>query len=310
MKNVVFQEWAEEWLTYKKRYVKESTYANYLIWMRNHLIPAVGEEQVERVNSARIQEQISFWMEYGRRDGQGGLSEKTIKDMVMILKLCLRDYAKFQEENSPDFHVIYPGNQKEKRVEVLSQKQQGDLLDAIHQDGSYEALGYAMALYTGLRIGEICALKWENINMYERKIFVNKTIQRIYLKEGDGGKSKVIITTPKSEKSIRNIPVSDALYGLLREKVCDDKNIYFITGTCKYMEPRLYRKHYKKFLLQNKLEYIKFHGLRHTFATRCIEQGANYKVVSELLGHSSVKLTLDYYVHPQWEEKKRCVELI
>ena len=230
--------------------------------------------------------------------------------MVMILKLCLRDYAKFQEENSPDFHVIYPGNQKEKRVEVLSQKQQGDLLDAIHQDGSYEALGYAMALYTGLRIGEICALKWENINMYERKIFVNKTIQRIYLKEGDGGKSKVIITTPKSEKSIRNIPVSDALYGLLREKVCDDKNIYFITGTRKYMEPRLYRKHYKKFLLQNKMEYIKFHGLRHTFATRCIEQGANYKVVSELLGHSSVKLTLDYYVHPQWEEKKKCVELI
>ena len=137
-------------------------------------------------------------------------------------------------------------------------------------------------------------------------------MQRIYLKDqlGERGYTKVTVTTPKSRKSVREIPISDALYELLKKYRNQNPEYYLITGSSRHMEPRLYRKHYAHFLEKKKTEYIHFHGLRHTFATRCIEAGADYKVVSELLGHASVNLTLNLYVHPQWEDKKRCVDLV
>lgn len=312
MRKVVFHDWAEEWLKYKKKYVKESTYANYLILMRNHIIPAMKERNVNEINSAVIQEQISVWMECGRMDGCGGLSQKTIRDMVTILKMSLYDYAKLHEEDMPVFEIEYPSDRAAKRLSVLSREQQECLLNIVKKDGGYESLGYAMSLYTGIRIGELCALQWKDIDMQKRSIVVDKTLQRIYLKgnRSGKGKTKITITTPKSAKSARIIPISRALYELLDSRYCRDGDRYILTGTRKYIEPRLYRKHYQKFLIENKTEYIHFHSLRHTFATRCVECGANYKVVSELLGHSSVNITLNLYVHPQWEEKMRCVEMI
>lgn len=127
---------------------------------------------------------------------------------------------------------------------------------------------------------------------------------------GGMGHTKVMITTPKSRKSVREIPISEALYEMLSKYKRQNPEHYLVTGSPLYMEPRLYRKHYAGFFEKKKAEYIHFHGLRHTFATRCIEAGADYKVVSELLGHASVNLTLNLYVHPQWEDKKRCVDLV
>ena len=214
--------------------------------------------------------------------------------------------------------IEFPANMRLNQLDVLSKAQQEKLLHVIQNNMGNEELGYALSLYTGMRIGEICALQWADIDMDARIITVNKTLQRIYLKENEGkgrgekskGKTKITITTPKSAKAVRNIPISEALYKLLIQKACDDGEVYLLTGSKKYIEPRLYRKHYQKFLNEHQTEYIRFHGLRHTFATRCIEKGANYKVVSELMGHASVNLTLNLYVHPQWEEKKRCVEMI
>lgn len=318
MENVVLRDWAEEWLDYKKKYVKESTYANYLILMKNQILPAMGDIAVEEIGSAKIQGLVSMWMENGRLDGQGGLSQKTIKDLVTIIKMCIRDYAKQQERRMPLMDIEFPANMRLNQLDVLSKAQQEKLLHVIQNNMGNEELGYALSLYTGMRIGEICALQWADIDMDARIITVNKTLQRIYLKENEGkgrgekskGKTKITITTPKSAKAVRNIPISEALYKLLIQKACDDGEVYLLTGSKKYIEPRLYRKHYQKFLNEHQTEYIRFHGLRHTFATRCIEKGANYKVVSELMGHASVNLTLNLYVHPQWEEKKRCVEMI
>lgn len=312
MKQKLMNEWAEEWLQYKKGYVKESTYANYLILMRNQIIPRLGEKPVEEVDSKTVQEQVTYWSERGRLDGKGGLAQKTVKDIVVILKMCRRDYAKMYDCNMPVLEVEYPVNKKINRLNVMSKEQQERFLNIICEELEYESLGYALSLYTGIRIGELCALQWSDIDMESRSIAIRKTLQRIYLKDKKGrkGKTKITITTPKSAKADREIPISDALHTLLSMKYCKDKNAYLLTGTRKYMEPRLYRRHYERFLKENSTEYIRFHGLRHTFATRCIESGADYKVVSELLGHASVNLTLNLYVHPCWEDKKRCVELI
>lgn len=311
MKTVLFEEWAGEWLAHKRNYVKESTYANYLITVVNHLIPTFKGRKMEDITTNVVQDAVLGWSENGRLDGKGGLGHKSIRDMVVILKMCLKDYEARYDAEIKLRTIDYPIQKKTDAQCSLSQNQREHLLRIINKNLESESLGYAVSLYTGIRIGELCALKWEDIDMENRIIKINKTLQRIYLKSTrKKGRTKVIITTPKSMKGIRDIPISEALFVLLEKARCLDKGAYLLTGTRKFIEPRLYGKHYQKFLSIFQFKAIKFHGLRHTFATRCIEAGADYKVVSELLGHSSVNLTLNLYVHPHMDDKRRCVELL
>lgn len=311
METILFKDWAEEWLQKKKRFVKESTYANYSILMQNHIIPAFSDEIPERISTEKIQAVVLQWLERGRLNNKGSLARKTVKDMVVILKMCLKDYELSKNQEIRIYSINFPREYyKAERKDVLAEGEYKKFLMIIQKNLNYETLGYAICLYTGIRIGELCALKWKDINLKERIIRIDKTIQRIYLKNGNRGTTKIVITLPKSSKSIRRIPISNQLYQLLHPFQKKNSDTYVLTGQEKYIEPRLYRTHYNKFLEQHNLPLIRFHGLRHTFATRCIEAGADYKVVSELLGHASVNTTLNLYVHPQMEEKRRCVELL
>ncbi len=160
----------------------------------------------------------------------------------------------------------------------------------------------------GIRLGEICALKWEDINFQTQTLKINKTIQRIKnLDENAVTKTKIIIDAPKSQKSIRDIPIPSFMLDLL-EKNKADKNSYLLTGTPKYIEPRVYQDMFKKYLKESGINDIKFHALRHTFATRAIEKDFDIKSLSEILGHSSVKFTLERYVHPSDEYKRQNME--
>lgn len=347
MKKMTLEQWGREWLKYKRDYVKESTYANYLFLMERQVFQNLGMIEVEALDSVILQHTVMHWLKWGRINGAGGLSQKTVRDILMILKMCLRDYGRKYGRTMPEWQVELPVRQLEENRQkraVLSKGQQQKLLEWIRQELNYETLGYAVTLYTGIRIGELCALKWGDVDFEQRSICISKTIQRIYLKnpenrgnikdgedrdkrtESEGnerknkqgnrkrsrekGRTKILLTTPKSRKSIREIPIADALYDLMQPFCGEAPEHFLVTGSRRYMEPRLYRKHYARFLEKKEAEHIHFHGLRHTFATRCVEEGADYKVVSELLGHASVNLTLNLYVHPQWEDKKRCVELI
>lgn len=166
-------------------------------------------------------------------------------------------------------------------------------------------------MYTGLRIGEICALKWNDIDFDNKILIVNKTIQRIFIKNIENkSHSKILITSPKSKSSNREIPLSNSIYNILKLHIPKDTNTYFITGNQKYIEPRTYRSYYDRFIKNIGIEHINFHALRHTFATRLIESGVDYKTVSELLGHSSVNITLSMYIHPHMEQKRKAVECI
>lgn len=312
LENVLFELWAKDWLEEKRHYVKESTYANYRTIMINHLIPEFGLHQIIDINCEMIQKAVIHWSNQGRLDKKGGLSIKSIRDMIVVLKMCLRDAELDEGQITGKTGISYPRkeNTSGKEIFALSEQAYSLYINAILQHPVPENIGFILCLYTGMRIGEICALQWGDINMEEKVIHVNKTIQRIYIKNWNKkGVSRVVITTPKSPKSIRIIPISDTIFGLLKRHRQSD-HVYVVTGQETFIEPRLYRKHYVKFVNENSLEYIKFHGLRHTFATRCIEAGADYKTVSELLGHASVNLTLNLYVHPHLEEKRKCVNLL
>ena len=312
MKNMIFKEWAAIWLQQKEYLVKESTYANYSVALVNHIIPYLGEQFLKDIDKMMVQKMVWHLLKSGRVDRSGGLSLKTVKDINNILMSCLRDAQ--QDEHYYNWKIMYPRKSENRingLVQIISINDTNIMLKSIRKNCTPEYLGFAISIYTGMRIGEICALKWEDIDMTERYIVVNKTLQRVYIKDF-GGKnySKIIIASPKTSKSKRIIPVNDSLYKLLNECYPHKQESYVITGRQTYLEPRAYRNRFKKFLRENKLPNIRFHAIRHTFATRCISSGIDYKTVSELLGHSSVNLTMNLYVHCQMEEKRRCTEAL
>lgn len=306
----MFGTWVKIWLEEKKNYVKESTYANYRTLIINHLVPEFGNMSLKDIDYNIIQKSILNWATEGRVDGKGGLSIKTIKDMVVVLKMCLRDADIDERQITKHSGITYPVKKCTDKSLALNETQFKKYQEAILKNLNTETMGFLICLFTGLRIGELCALKWSDINMEEKIISINKTIQRIYIKNIDTkGMTHVTISAPKSPKSIRVVPIAENIFDVLYKRRQDNK-CYVITGTEKYIEPRLYRKHYLNFITENSLEYIHFHGLRHTFATRCIAAGADYKTVSELLGHASVNMTLNLYVHPHLDEKRKCVNLL
>lgn len=164
-----------------------------------------------------------------------------------------------------------------------------------------------LALCAGLRIGEVCALRWKDIDLSRRIITVGGTLCRVY--NCDKRASGIFMSTPKTRNSHREIPIPAVLYdALCRVKRSQRQPVYVVGNGETAKEPRTYRETFRQMLVRLGIPNIVFHGLRHTFATRCIESGCDYKTVSALLGHSNVATTLNLYVHPCMEQKKRCMD--
>ena len=192
---------------------------------------------------------------------------------------------------------------------ILSKTERRKIIKYCLEENSLKTLGIIICLNTGLRIGEICALKWKGINLEKREINIRNTLQRIY--DEPQKKTRIIIESAKTRTSIRNIPITNKLYNLLyplRKKYKDDD--FFLTGSSeKYIEPRRYQQIFKNILkICNIKKSYKFHILRHTFATECIEVGIDPKSLSEILGHSDVSITLNRYVHSSYKLKRKYLE--
>jgi integrase len=308
---IKYGEWVALWLESKKDFVKMSTYANYSMAAINHIIPSLGNYTINEISEPIVQETVIYWINNGKMAG-GGLSKKTVKDMLSIIKLSLKAAARKKMISSiPDMDVVIPSSNSVGKVVTFNSDEQNKILSMVLESPSPRNVGVIISLLAGLRIGELCALKWSDINMENRTIHVTKTMQRLYLKELSGTReSRVIITPPKTRSSIRIVPISSRLFLYLSAIVAEDSEAYVITGMKEFLEPRTYRSYYNRLLLRHGIEHVKFHGLRHTFATRCIEAGADCKTVSVLLGHASVNMTLNLYVHPGMDQKRKCVELI
>ena len=294
-KNVV-----ELWQADKQQYVKKSTFAAYSLLIANHLLPAfsestdIVEEDVQQFVFAKLEE---------------GLSQKSVKDILIVLKMILRFAVKQGFMPHREIDVKFPTERERQELEVLSRSSQKHIMEYVQKNFTFMNLGIYICLCAGLRIGEVCALVWDDIDVENGVINVSKTIQRIYVIEGGKKHTEVIIDTPKSRNSIREIPIARDLLKMIKPfKKIVNGNFYVLTNSDHPTEPRTYRNYYKRLMEQLDMPKLKFHGLRHSFATRCIESKCDYKTVSVLLGHSNISTTLNLYVHPNMEQKKKCVE--
>ncbi len=306
-KKLTYGDWLNLWIEEQRLFIKESTFATYVNIIENHIKHDLGSYFCNQLTEEILQDFIIQKLEHGRLDNKGGLSVKTVRDIVIICKSSIKSAAKQGYATLKSFDLKIP--KAEKPAVSVFENQDINQIIAYANNQDSRILGIIISIYTGLRIGEVCGLKWQDIDMIHHTIIVQRTIQRIYIKQPQNRFSKVIETTPKTRSSQRVLPINSALQKIL-QKHMQNNDCYVVSGTPFPIEPRTYRNYFSSILKQLGIERKNYHSLRHTFATKCIEVGVDYKTVSELLGHSNVSLTLNLYVHPRMEQKRECVELI
>ena len=288
------------WAVDKKQYVKKSTYSAYMLLIENHILPAFGD--MDKIQEADVQSFVFEKLELG-------LSQKSIKDILIVLKMVLKFGAKGDLFDYKPFDIKFPTQREKQSIEVLSRTDQKKIMNYVQTHFTFRNLGIYVCLAGGMRIGEICALTWDDINTDTGIISIRRTIQRVYVVEAGSRHTEVILDTPKTRNSIRDIPMTRELSRILKPiKKIVNKDFFVLTNEAKPTEPRTYRSYFKQFIKALDIPELKFHGLRHSFATRCIESECDYKTVSVLLGHSNITTTLNLYVHPNLEQKKKCID--
>ncbi|MEL7564273.1 MAG: site-specific integrase [Dehalobacterium sp.] len=296
------EEYLSLWLQSNKISVKKSTFANYDGIIRRHIVPFIGKIPLNQINSKMIQQYINKKLESGRLDGKGGLSVKTARDISDLLKRSLKTAGIELNFKLPKYTLP--------KLRVLTHEEQSALISVAKCEKDLLGLGTLISLFTGIRIGELCSLKWGDVSLDDGILKINKTIQRIKNCGGSSnGKTIIDIGTPKSECSVRDIPLPHFLLCRLAQlKKTYNDNYYILSGDNQYVEPRLCQYRFKRLVKSAGISNINFHVLRHTFATRCVELGVDVKTISKLLGHSNVNITLNRYVHPAFEHQRGCLE--
>lgn len=296
-----FAEVARAWLANKEQFVKRGTYAIYALQIEKHLLPIFGTHQAVSEEEAQgfILDKL-----------QSGLSLKTTKDLIILLKMILRYAIKMYGWQYVEMELKYPTACMAPHIEVLPRTHQRKIMQYVREHFTFRNLGILICLSTGMRIGEICALKWSDIDLVEGVIRVSRSLQRIYMLRPDGSRyTEIVESTPKTSNSMREIPLSRDLKAIIKplSKIVNT-DYYVLTNEGKPTEPRTYRMYYRALMQELDMPRLKFHGLRHSFATRCIESGCDYKTVSALLGHANISTTLNLYVHPNLDQKRRVID--
>lgn len=297
-----YTELLDAWLHSTYLNTKESTQARYTHLINTHIKPHLGCYTLSQLSTEIIEAFIEQQLTNGRLDGQGGLSPKTVTDILTIVKSTI-EYAKYK-----DLQIIcnlskLSIKKKEKEMRVLSQSEQEALITVLINEMDRYKFGVLLSLYTGIRIGELCALQWEDFCISQNTLKIRKTMQRIQdLGNGSISKTKIVITEPKSQCSVRDIPLPLFIVEIARPFMSNPK-AYILTGNDRYIEPRTMQNRFKGYVKESGIELANFHALRHTFATRCVEVGFEIKSLSEVLGHANVNITLNRYVHSSFELK-------
>ena len=291
------------WLLSAKIAIKESTFAKYSQLIDCHIRPELGQYPLSKISTQILREFIQQQLLVGRLDGKGGLSPKTVTDILTII----RESMAYAEDNGA-MVVCNPQKltikRKEKEMRVLTSQEQAALVCVLMNEVNLSKFGVLLSLYTGIRIGELCALQWEDLCLNSSILKVRKTIQRIQNRNAEAErKTKVIITEPKSQCSIRDIPLPLFIVELAKRFEAGPK-AYVLSGTeSRYVEPRIMQERFKQYIAEAGIADANFHATRHTFATRCVEVGFDLKSLSEILGHANVNITLNRYVHSSFELK-------
>ncbi len=304
--SVTFGELAGQWLSDVRITVKESTFTRYHRVVTKYLIPQFQDQSLKNIDPAYLAGITERLMCSGGASGRA-LSAKTVTDILSVLKSILK-YAEENDYPTPNWHRLkYPPRERGKAKSFSPESRQA-IAYAISRSEDPTCLGVCFAYYTGVRIGELCGLQWGDIDFGQHTVTIQRTVERIAnLDPAAAAKTKIVITKPKTNASIRTIPLPDHLLHFI-QRFRKPAEVYLLTGTKKYTEPSQFYLRYQKFLKENHIPPHSFHTLRHTFATRCVENGFDVKTLSEILGHNSVTTTLSAYVHPSMEQKRRMLE--
>lgn len=302
-KKLTLKEIGDLWLQSKKLNVKESSYCNYKRNLEDHIYPVIGDLKYSLITKQQLNDFVEYLMVSGRKDGKGGLSKGTVKDIVTLLK-SVSKFA-YQEYGLQNVCEGFKASKiKKNEIQVLSNIERKKLETYLLSNVNLSNICTLLSLYTGLRIGEVCGLKWEDIDFKKGCISVNKTVERISL---GNGKTKVVVDDPKTESSIRKVYVPAFIIDLLKDHK-KSSDLFVLSGKQNPTEPRTLQYRFEKILKSAGIREMKFHSLRHTYATICIEKGVDIKTLSELLGHSDVKITLNTYVHSSDKLKRKYVK--
>lgn len=305
---MTFREAYNEWKPMKQRVVKVSTMSAYIMVVHNHLMPFFGNLPAEKIDKKTVQEFVD-------RKLDAGLGKKTIKDSLIVLKMIVR----FVEEEYgipvlDKWKIIFPTKNLDdgRKLERYSQEDFRKITEAAFAYPSSMNLAILITITSGMRIGEICALQFCDIDL-ERKVFrITKTIERIYHMDENTGRgwTELIVGPPKTSSSRREIPIMRSVYPMVKKFAAIARPEYYVATMTEHpTEPRTFRNHYRDFIL-NKAglkECIKYHGLRHTFASLLIENKVDVKTVSTILGHSDISTTMNVYVHPTEDMKRDAI---
>lgn len=286
-----FSFYCDEWLRLRKPRVRESTYIKYDIILQKHIKPKLGACFPQSLTTGLIDD---FATELLFKDK---LASKTVHDVLTVLHGVIKYTATFFHRSFPNIEINYPKPIK-KEMRVLSREEHVQFVSYLLNDMDFCKFGVLLALLTGLRIGELCALQWGKVSLENQTIRVDATLQRLRDISTDRDmRTKVVIGAPKSNTSIRTIPITDFMTELCEKMNPCSAVAYILTGTDRFMEPRALQYRLERYTRECNLAGVHFHTLRHTFATRAVEVGFEIKSLSEVLGHATTTMTLDRYVH-------------
>lgn len=296
------------WLETNHLNYKGATENKYQYLIETHIIPELGEIRLSKISTLVVNDFLERKLQNGRLDQRGGLSASYVRSMMLIINSAL-EFAVKEEMCKPLRTPIYKPSPEKKELRILSVKEQKKLESYLFYQINETKLGILISLHTGLRIGEICALTWNNVDFAERIIRVRSTVTRVKQEQASSSRcTHLVIDRPKTKASIRDIPIPSVLMSVFKEIKQQSVSEYVISAKDSFLSPRTYEYRYHKLLNECDIQPINYHALRHTFATRCIEVGVDVKTLSEILGHANVSTTLNTYVHSSMDLKRSQIE--
>lgn len=288
------------WQKCSRRKNKASTEMKYDFLIQKHLIPSLGHLLLCELNSRILNRFLSEKLSAGRLDGKGGLSPAYVRTLEIILRSALEFGEKEKLCGAIIFYDSIPKTGYA-APKILTKSHQRKLESYLFSHPDTTNLGILLTLRAGLRIGEVCSLRWEDINLSEKELYIKTTVIRV--KDQDN-RTVYRLDVPKTKSSVRTIPITDDLHRILVRLSSEGGSGFLLSGTEDFVRPPTYSYRYHQVLKKLTIPDLNYHSLRHTFATRCIEAGMDEKSLSEILGHANVSITLNTYVHPSMELKR------
>lgn len=304
-----FEDVLNLWMDNNRIRLKKATVTKYQNLIDTHIMPELGKVKLSKIDATQINAFLMHKLENGRLDGKGGLSPSYVRSMMLVIHAVVKFAVDEQMMETLKTPICKPVLEK-KEISILNTENRKKLEDYLKTELDLTKTGILLSLYMGLRIGEICALSWNDVDLENRIVHVRHTVARVKNTEETGKSTMLIIDTPKTKASVRDIPITQNILPILKTLFETSTSEYVISDTENFVNPRTFEYRYHKILDKCGIESVNYHILRHTFASRCIEVGVDVKSLSEILGHANVSVTLNTYVHSSMEQKREQLEKI